>query len=242
MDASHDVLSFETEESVPDSPSTFRPHPLRGPFNALFFSTLDRYLDHLLRPHKQSLFDGLPPTVVELGPGVGANLRYLRPGTRLIAVEPNPAMHDRLRARAARAHIDLELHATGAEHIDLPDASVDAVISSLVLCTVADPAAVVAEVHRVLRPGGRYAFLEHVAAPDGTVLRRLQRTVRRPWRWIFEGCSCERDLQAVVEGAGFTDTNVDAYRLHSPFLPVNSQIAGVAYEGIRRQPNRDKCA
>jgi len=228
MDASHDVLPFESKESAPTTPPAFRPHPLRGPFNALFFTALDRYLDRLLRPHKQSLFGNLPPTVVELGPGVGANLRYLRAGTRLIAVEPNPAMHDRLRARAARAHIDLELHTTGAERLDLPDASVDAVISSLVLCTVTDPAAVLTEIHRVLRPGGQYAFLEHVAAPDGTVLRRLQRAVRRPWNWTFEGCSCERDLQAVIEAAGFAETTIEAYQLRSPFLPANSQIAGVA--------------
>ncbi|NKR42463.1 class I SAM-dependent methyltransferase [Prescottella equi] len=226
--ASHDVMSREPEESAPTAPGAFRFHPLRGPFNALFFSALDRYLDHLLRPHKQSLFDDLPRTVVELGPGVGANLRYLRAGTRLIGVEPNPAMHERLRARAARAGVDLELHTTGAERLDLPDTSVDAVISSLVLCTVADPAAVLTEVHRILRPGGRYAFLEHVAAPDGTSLRRLQRAARRPWAWTFEGCSCERDLQAVVEAAGFTETAVEAYRLRSPFLPVNTQIAGVA--------------
>lgn len=232
MGTSHDVLSFRPEEHAPTTPEAFRPHPLRGPFNALFFTALDRYLDHLLRPHKQSLFGNLPPTVVELGPGVGANLRYLPAGTRLIAVEPNPAMHERLRARAARAHIDLELHATGAERLDLPDASVDAVLSSLVLCTVADPAAVVAEVHRVLRPGGRYAFLEHVAAPDGTALRRLQRASRRPWGWTFEGCSCERDLQAVVEAAGFAETDIDAYRLRSPFLQVNTQIAGVARKGV----------
>ncbi|CAM3201819.1 Ubiquinone/menaquinone biosynthesis C-methylase UbiE [Prescottella defluvii] len=225
MDATPDVLSRDQRETAPD---TFRPNLFRGPFNALFFTTLDRYLDHLLRPHKRSLFGDLPRTVVELGPGVGANLRYLRPGTRLIAVEPNPAMHDRLRARAARARVDLDLHSVGAERLDLPDASVDAVISSLVLCTVTDPAAVLAEVHRVLRPGGRYAFLEHVAAPDGSPLRRLQRAARRPWRWTFEGCSCERDLQAVVEAAGFAETTIEAYRLRSPFLPVNSQIAGIA--------------
>jgi SAM-dependent methyltransferase len=211
--------------------AAYRPHPVRGPLNALFFTALDGYMDKLLRSHKQALFTGLPPTVVELGPGVGANLRYLPPGTRLIAVEPNPAMHDRLRAQAERARVDLELHSTVAERLDLPDASVDAVISSLVLCTVTDPAAVVSEVHRILRPGGRYAFLEHVAAPDGTALRHLQRALRRPWSWAFEGCSCERDLRTVVEDAGFARTAIADARMGGPFLPVSTQIAGVATKG-----------
>lgn len=220
----------------PPATAAFHPHPVRGPLNALFFSALDRYLDDLLRPHKQALFAGLPPTVVELGPGVGANLRYLPAGTRLIAVEPNPAMHGRLRARAARAQVDLELHATVAERLELPDASVDAVISSLVLCTVADPAGVVSEVHRVLRPGGRYAFLEHVAAPEGTALRRLQRAVRRPWGWAFEGCSVERDLRTVIEAAGFADTRIADRRIPGPFLPASTQIAGVATKDGRPVP------
>jgi SAM-dependent methyltransferase len=206
----------------------FRPHAVRGPANALFFSMVDGYADRLLHEHKEALFSGLPPTVLELGSGVGANLRYLSPGTRLIAVEPNPAMHARLRAHADRAQVRLEVHETLAEELDLPDGSVDAAISSLVLCTVTDPAAVVSEVRRVLRPGGRYAFLEHVAAAEGTALRRLQLAVRRPWGWTFEGCSCERDLRGVIEAAGFARTTIAAHRMRGPFLPVNSQIAGVA--------------
>src|SRR3954449_6183412 len=127
-------MSAPTTLRLPSDPAApFDVHRVRGPLNALFFSMLDRYLDHLLGPHKQALFRDLPPTVVELGPGVGANLRYLSPGSRLIAVEPNPAMHRRLRARAARAEVDVELHTVVAERLDLPDGSVDAVLSSLVL-------------------------------------------------------------------------------------------------------------
>jgi SAM-dependent methyltransferase len=218
-------------ESERSATPGFRAHRVRGPLNALFFTVLDGYLDHLLLARKQQVFIGLPPTVVELGAGTGANLRYLPAGTRLIAVEPNPAMHPRLRRRAAQAKIDLELHATVGERLDLPDASADMVISSLVLCTVPDPDRVVAEVRRVLRPGGRYAFLEHVAAPEHTALRRLQRVVRRPWGWVFEGCSCERDLRTVIENAGFSGTTMTGYRLSGPFLPANTQIAGVATAG-----------
>jgi ubiquinone/menaquinone biosynthesis C-methylase UbiE len=102
------------------------------------------------------------------------------------------------------------------------------VLSSLVLCSVADPGQVLSEVRRVLRPGGRFVFVEHVAAAEGTPLRRLQRWVRGPWGWCFEGCSCDRDLAALVRAAGFGSVDIDSYRLRSPFLPFNPQIAGVA--------------
>jgi SAM-dependent methyltransferase len=206
----------------------FRSHPVRGPMNALFFWLAGGMFDRLLHPRKRRVYADLPDTVVELGSGVGANLRYLPSGARLIAVEPNPAMHRRLRRAADRHGVRLDLRALPAERTDLPDASAEVVLSSLVLCSVADPSRVLAEVRRVLRPGGRFVFVEHVAAPEGTVLRRLQRLVRAPWAWCFEGCSCERDLASLVRAAGFGDVDIESYRLRSPFLPFNTQIAGVA--------------
>ncbi len=206
----------------------FHSHPVRGPLNATFFWLAGGMFDRLLRRHKRRVYSDLPGTVVELGAGVGANLRYLSPGTTLVAVEPNPAMHGRLRRAARRHGVHLDLRDATAERTHLPDASADLVLSSLVLCSVSDPDQVLAEVRRVLRPGGRFAFVEHVAARDGTPLRRLQRLVRRPWAWCFEGCSCERDLAGVVRAAGFDRVDIDSYRLRSPFLPFNTQIAGVA--------------
>lgn len=207
---------------------THRANWLRGPVNAVFFSVFDGYLDRHLHEPKQRLFADLPDEVVELGPGVGANFRYLSPGTTVIAVEPNPAMHQRLRARADRHDITLELHPSGAEQLDLPDGSAEAVVSSLVLCTVPDPRQVMAEVLRVLRPGGRFVFVEHVGAPEGTALRRVQHAVRRPWAWCLEGCDCERDLEAVVEGSGFADVRVERHRMRTAFVPANPVVAGVA--------------
>ncbi|MFF5173242.1 class I SAM-dependent methyltransferase [Micromonospora sp. NPDC000089] len=209
-------------------PTEFQVHRARGPFNAAFFTVLGPYLERSLRRHKRRVFAGLPATVVELGPGVGANLRYLRPGSTLIAVEPNPAMHGRLRAAAARHGVRLDLRDRVAERTGLPTGGVDVVISSLVLCTVRDPAGVLAEVRRVLRPGGTFRFVEHVAARAGTPTRALQRAVRRPWAWAFEGCSCERDLAALLRDAGFAEVAIEPYRLHGPFVPFNPQIAGVA--------------
>lgn len=208
----------------------FRTHALRGPANAAFFSVAGGLLGRLLRPAKSRVFTDLPDHVVELGSGVGANLPYLAPGSTLLAVEPNPAMHAALRRAARRHGVRLELHDAPAERLPLADASTDLVMSSLVLCSVSDPTQVVREVRRVLRPGGRFLFVEHVAAPEGSRLRGLQRLLRHPWAWCFEGCSCERDLASVVRAAGFADVRLESYRLRSPFLPFNTQIAGVATE------------
>ncbi|WP_199511437.1 class I SAM-dependent methyltransferase [Nucisporomicrobium flavum] len=206
----------------------FEVHRARGPFNAAFFSVMGPVIELSLRRHKERVFAGLPSTVVELGSGVGANLRYLRPGSTLVAIEPNAAMHARLRASAERHGVRLDLRDRVAERTGLADGSVGTVISSLVLCTVRDPAAVLAEVRRVLRPGGTFRFVEHVAAPAGTPTRALQRALRRPWGWTFEGCSCERDLAGLLRGAGFAEVVIEPFRLHGPFIPFNPQIAGVA--------------
>lgn len=206
----------------------FDEHPVRGRFNAAFFSAMGGYLNWHLRHHKAAAFAGLPSTVVELGSGVGANLPYLPAGARLIAIEPNPHMHGRLRRAARSRGIDLELRSVVAERIDLADDSADAVISSLVLCSVRDPDAVLAEVRRILRPGGRFSFVEHVAARPGTPTRWLQRVTRRPWAWVFEGCSCERDLAKAIRSAGFTGVDLTPYRIRSPFVPFNTHIAGTA--------------
>ena len=194
----------------------------------MFFAVMGGYINWHLRKHKAKVFADLPTNVVELGSGVGANLRYLPAGSSLTAIEPNPYMHARLRRAARRHDVELEIRSVVGERIDLPDASAEAVISSLVLCTVSDPAAVLAEIRRILRPGGRFSFAEHVAAKPGTPTHWSQRMVRRPWAWVFEGCSCERDLTSLIASAGFTSVEIAPYRIHTPFLPFNTHIAGTA--------------
>jgi ubiquinone/menaquinone biosynthesis C-methylase UbiE len=199
-------------------------------FNAWFFHAFDRYINHISRRHKAAAFDGIGTgEVVELGAGVGANLTYLPEGSHLIAVEPSLRMHDALRQRAEDAGIELTLVPHGAESIPLPDASVDEVICSLVLCTVAEPSRVLAEARRILRPGGRFRFVEHVAAPRWSPRRWLQRAIRRPWAWLYEGCTLDRDTAAHVRAAGFSDVVVERGRLQrSAFVPVNSVVWGIA--------------
>jgi ubiquinone/menaquinone biosynthesis C-methylase UbiE len=199
-------------------------HPLRGRFNAWFFWLMDAYLHRTYGASKQRLFAGLPRSVVELGPGVGANLRYLAPGSQLFAVEPNPHMHGLLARKAKRRGVQLTICATGAESIPLPDASVDAVICTLVLCTVPDPEAALREVRRILRPGGTLLCIEHVAAPAHTLIGRIQRWVYRPWRWLFEGCHTHRETAAALRAAGFGSVELEELELFTLFLPVKPQI------------------
>jgi len=207
---------------------TFELHSGRGPFNAAFFRIMGPYIGWSMGRRKRRMFADLPMRVVEIGPGVGANLRYLSNRATLIALEPNVYMHPRLEAAAKRHGVHLDLRARMAEDSGLDDQSVDTVISSLVLCSVQDPAAVLAEVRRILRPGGTFRFAEHVVARHAGPTRLLQRLLRRPWAWTFEGCSCERDLEGAIRGAGFAQVEVERYRLYSPFVPFNPQIAGVA--------------
>jgi SAM-dependent methyltransferase len=112
---------------------------------------------------KRRLLGGLAGTVVEIGPGTGLNLAYLPRGVRYVGLEPNPHVHARIRAAARRHGHAAEVRGAPAEASGLPDACADAVVSTLVLCSVDDPQAVLREVQRLLRPGGRFVFIEHVA-------------------------------------------------------------------------------
>lgn len=224
----------ERHRAGPDDPARVATpafdHGRISRFNAWFFDAFDRYINYIAYRHKRAAFAGIDAdAVVELGAGVGANLEHLPPGTKLVAVEPSVQMHARLRERAEEADVDLELIAGGAEALPLDDASFDEVICSLVLCTVAEPDRVLAEVRRILRPGGRFRFVEHVAAPAWSPRRWLQRCFRTPWAWLFEGCALDRDTADRIRAAGFTDVRLGHERLHrSLFVPINTSIWGVA--------------
>lgn len=155
-------------------------------------------------PRTSAAIGAMTGTVVEIGPGTGVNMGYYTPGTKVIAIEPNPNMHRLLRQRAAEHHVDLDIRTVRGERIDVDNDHVDGVVGTLVLCGVDDPDAVVGEVRRILRPGATYFFLEHVGAAPGTMVRRAQDLVFRPHRWLANGCETNRETAAVIDRSGFS--------------------------------------
>ena len=166
-----------------------------------------------------------PPAVVEIGAGTGLNAAYLPPDARWIAVEPNVHFHDRIRTAAARHGRAVEVVGGTAEALPLADDSADAVVATLVLCSVADVPAALAEARRVLRPGGRLLFVEHVAAPEGSILRRAQRLLRGPWTLVAQ-CRLDQDTEALVRAAGFARVEAEPFRVRGGI--VAPHVMGVA--------------
>jgi ubiquinone/menaquinone biosynthesis C-methylase UbiE len=189
-------------------------------------ATGDRSQHRIYGDRKRALFADLTGTVVEIGPGTGVNLPYYPRDIEWIGLEPNPHMHDYLRERAAESGITAEIRAATASNTGLPDASADAVVSTLVLCSVPDLDAALAEIKRILKPDGRFYFMEHVAAPADSWLRTIQRGIKPVWRPLADGCHPDRETEAAIERAGFRILEREAFRAEVPV--VSPHIIGVA--------------
>lgn len=195
---------------------------------AWLMATLGAHHSRLLADRKRALLGALRGTVVEIGPGGGVNFEFFAPAdVEWIGVEPNHFAHARLHAAAAAHGVRARLLDGTAASIALPDGSADAVVSTLVLCSVPDQRAALAEVRRILRPGGRFVFVEHVAAPRGAPLRRVQRAIRAPWRLAGGGCEPDRETARCIEQAGFSRVDVAHFPVALPI--VGPHIAGTAH-------------
>jgi len=206
----------------------FKNNSVLGPINSWFFYIISSYMNVLWGKSKKNLFQNHPETVVEIGPGAGANMRYLKKGTKLIAIEPNIHMHTNLKKSAAKYGIHLEIKTLMGESIDLPDNSCDFVISTLVLCTVKQPAKCIGQIKRILKPSGTFAFIEHVKAEENSILAYIQNLIHKPWHWFFEGCHTNRDTKQLLELSEFSSLELQKYNLYSPFVPIIPQIRGKA--------------
>jgi SAM-dependent methyltransferase len=156
-----------------------------------------------LAPHRRSVLEQARGRVLEIGAGTGFNAAHY-PDTvdELVITEPGRGLLRRAERRAAESGRPATFIATGAERLPFADDSFDTVVSTLVLCTAPEPDRALAEIRRVLKPGGRFLFMEHVRSEDER-LARWQDRLERPWRVVAMGCHPNRATLARIEAAGF---------------------------------------
>jgi SAM-dependent methyltransferase len=175
---------------------------------------------------RAELLSPLTGDVLEIGAGTGYNVPHYPPSiARLTLAEPDRAMRAKLAAASrgvARSGPASCASIVGASALSLPfpDGSFDAVVGTLVLCTIPDPGAALAEVRRVLRPGGRYVFLEHGAAEEGSARLRWQRRLEPAWSLAADGCHLTRRAPDLIANAGLAieQSRSESMRKALPFL------------------------
>ena len=185
-----------------------------------------------VREHRRALLDGLAGVVCEVGAGQGLNFaHYPSTVTRVLAVEPEPTLRRHALDAAARAPIPVEVFDGAADALPLDDATCDAVVTSLVLCTVPDLADALAEVRRVLKPGGELRFYEHVRSAHRLVAV-AEDLVTPLWSRFAGGCHPNRDSVAAIAAAGFNVPSVDRFGF-SPQrgVPRTAHVLGRATRG-----------
>jgi ubiquinone/menaquinone biosynthesis C-methylase UbiE len=205
---------------------------LNNPFFARFYRCNRRTADKRgEREHRRRVVEGLRGRVVEVGAGDGGNFD-LYPATveEVIAIEPERRLRSFAEEAARNASVRVTVMPGLADELPLEDESVDAAVASLVLCTVPDEATALAELRRVLRPGGELRFYEHVHAhsqPTRAILELAYRT--RVWPTLAGGCNPTRETGKAIEAAGFVIEECDRFGFSpSVVVPKVPHILGVA--------------
>ena len=208
--------------------SAVRSHPVFARFYAWTSPAMDR---GGVADHRRRLLAGLSGRVIEVGAGNGLNFAHYPPQvTSVLAVEPEPYLRQAAEHSAAAAPVPIDVVDGAAERLPADDASFDAVVASMVLCSVGDQRAALLEMRRMLRPGGELRFFEHVRA-DTPGLRRAQRVADATvWPLLFGGCHTGRDTAAEIGAAGFRLEHVERLRFPESRVPVITapHVLGIA--------------
>jgi SAM-dependent methyltransferase len=145
---------------------------------------------------------------IGVGPGVNFSLYDSAKVTKLYALEPNPGMLRRADEQHRRTNLRVEFIDLPGEHLPLPDASVDTVVSTFTLCTIPAVMDAIRGLSRVLKPEGQFIFFEHGLAPDAPV-QRWQKRTEPLFQWVFEGCHVTRNIPLLITEGGFTIERVE---------------------------------
>jgi ubiquinone/menaquinone biosynthesis C-methylase UbiE len=200
-----------------------------------FAATYDRFMNSTekagLAAYRAKLLATASGDVLEIGSGTGANLAYYGPSVAsLDLVEPAPAMVKRLDRKARATRPTARVLSAPAEDLPYDDASFDTVVSTLVLCSVADQPRAVAELRRVLRPSGRLLFLEHVRSDDPKVARMQDRM--NALNRLVVHCDCNRPTVDTLRSGGFTITTIEHSTLPKSPPFVRPMVIGAACVGV----------
>ncbi|MCD6053162.1 MAG: Methylase involved in ubiquinone/menaquinone biosynthesis [Rubrobacteraceae bacterium] len=171
---------------------------------------------------RRRLLAGARGAVLEIGGGTG----HYRDVDRVTIAEPDPFMRNKIGPKLEDARVPVEVASAGAEALPFPDGSFDTVVSTLVLCTVPDQEAALDEVRRVLRPGGRLLFIEHVRATGSAA--RWQDRLEPLWRRLLGGCHPNRDTVAAIEDAGFEIETFESFYPPDPLSGLMPHVQGSA--------------
>jgi ubiquinone/menaquinone biosynthesis C-methylase UbiE len=203
---------------------------VRHPIFARFFDRLSRLMEREAGRHRDELLAGLAGRVVEIGAGNGINFaHYPNSVNEVIALEPEAYLRQKAQRAARDAPVPVNVRAGVAAALPLNDASVDGAVASLVLCTVPDLPAALAELRRVLKPGGELRFMEHVRSEQPRKARLQQRLDRSGiWPRLGGGCHCGRDTVAAIKSSGFQLNRVRRYALGPSWIVTNPHVLGSA--------------
>jgi ubiquinone/menaquinone biosynthesis C-methylase UbiE len=204
---------------------------VRHPIFARVYARLSAGMEHAgVGEHREKLLAGLTGEVLEVGAGSGLNFGHY-PGsvTSVLAVEPEPYLRGIAARAASGTAVQITVRDGTADLLPAADGTFDAVVASLMLCSVPDQARALGEMRRVLRPGGELRFMEHVAS-DSAGQRRVQRLADATiWPACFGGCHASRDTVAAIRAAGFRVTELSLYLLpESRAWPTTTHARGVA--------------
>lgn len=181
-----------------------------------------------LVPFRERVIGAAEGRVLEVGVGSGMNLPFYRPPVReVLALEPAPRLVTMARNASRATSMPVSFLEASAEAIPLDEQSVDTVVTTWTLCSIPQAATALADMRRVLRPGGKLLFVEHGLAPDEAV-RRWQDRLTPAWRYISGGCHLNRPIRSLIEGAGF---RID--RIETGYMP-GPKLMTFMYEGSAR--------